>query len=94
METWTETYHCESRSHCDFCLDGKRWYKLLSDRFVMPKQGTCPFGETLAAAKARRVDVLVSRVKNGSVSLEEALVTAESLGMDLERAPDEPANET
>ena len=92
MDTWIETYHCQSRSHCDYCLDDQRWHQLLSERFVMPKQGTCPFRETLPAARARRVEVLVSRVKDGSVPLAEALVTAEALGMNLE-ASDELARE-
>ncbi len=87
METWTETYHCESRSHCDYCLDDERWHQRLSDRFVMPKRGTCPFGESLPAARARRLHVLVSRVEDGTVTLADALVTAAALNMDLDGEP-------
>lgn len=94
MEQFTETYDCASRSHCDYCLDKPEWRRQLSERFTMPAFGTCPFGETLRAAVARRVAVLVGRVEDGTVELADALVTAQRMAFDLQGAEYDVASTT
>ncbi len=84
MDTWIDSYHCESRRHCDFCLAWADWHKLMDERFEMPKFGSCPYGETLAAAKERRVAVVLQRVKDRKLTAQEAIDSLEALGIDVD----------
>ena len=90
---WTESAACRSRQHCDMCLADAAWRQLqmeLTDASGepawtgFPELGTCPYGETLKAAKARRSDLLVARVESGAITPEAALAAAEQLGLELD----------
>jgi len=84
MKDWTKRLHCTSLVHCDFCLGNVAWHNALSGRLTMPKFGSCPHGETLAAAKARRADLLVERVAAGLLTAEHATELATKLELSLE----------
>ena len=84
MQKWVETVHCKSLAHCDFCLGSAKWHEVQSERFDMPEFGTCPYGETLAAGKARRADRLVARVAAGIITTEQATDAAVKLGLSLD----------
>ena len=93
MDNWIDTVHCTSKVHCDFCLASAVWHNAQAERFAMPAFGTCPYGETVAAGKARRMDVFAERIADGRLSLEKALAMATALGMNLDGEPDEPTRE-
>ena len=90
---WTEGGACRSRQHCDGCLGNAAWRKgqlaILDEKGIpawsdFPPLGKCPYGETLRAAKGRRAALLVRRVANGRVTLDEAVTAAEALGLELD----------
>ena len=87
MDKWADTFHCTSRAHCDYCLGSAEWHKLVSEYMIMPKFGTCPYGETLSAGKERRADVIVARVAAGVLTAEQAETVATKLGLELDVQP-------
>ena len=84
MDAWTDTEHCNSRLHCDYCLGRQEWHKMQGDNFTMPKFGTCPHGRTLKEARERRAAKLLKLVADGEVTVGNVIVLAEKLNLDLE----------
>ena len=99
MENWTDTFHCESREHCDACpyvLERKAGFTKhmlvlrhddgagIEDVYAPPENSICPFGITHAMGQRARGLLLVERVTKGIITAEAAIAVAEKLGIDLE----------
>jgi len=99
QKPWIQTAACRSREACDacpYCLerakDSTAWPLHSEEKgrvgcedvWEPPVDRQCPYGVTWADGRKKREALLVRRVANGRVTLDEAVTAAEALGLELD----------
>ena len=90
MDKWIDSAHCGYRAHCDYCLGQKSWHRRQGQNFDMPTFSTCPWGETLTSGKERRAALIIQRVKDGTLTAQQAIDSLVALDIDVDTEVSQP----